>query len=155
MKEKPAETAKITAGSDIQSVFYNSDYIGLVYKDGDSENSHYTLNVYDKNGKRKFSESIDFDYDKIYGTDDEIIITGGTSCKIIRKNGSVKFDGDMDKKIISMVPSGRELEYVVVYSNSTDVIRLKSEPASLKTTDDVTEPNTATDIYPATSTDSN
>jgi hypothetical protein len=120
-------------GSDIQSVFYGSDYIGFVCKNTDTE-SDYIINVYDLNGKKKFSQGIDFSYDKVYAADDEIIVTGGTNCKIFRINGSVKFDGELDKKIISVVPDGKKLEYVVVYANSTDIIRLKPDSVSLDDT---------------------
>lgn len=157
MKEKPSETARISVSGDVQSVFYNTDYIGAVYKDSDSENSDYTLAVYETNGKKKFSQTIDFDYDKIYAADDEIIVTGGTRCMIFRQNGSVKFDGDLGKKIISMVPDGKNLEYVVVYANSTDVIKLKSESVMSRTTESSdSEIATATNAVwtnPATYTD--
>jgi hypothetical protein len=157
MKEKPSESAKIYVNGEVQSVFYNADYIGVVYKGGDSENPQYILTVYEKNGKKKFSESIDFDYDKIYAADEEIIITGGTNCKILRKNGSVKFEGDLGKKIVSMVPDGKDLEYVVVYANSTDVIKLKSESVSLKTTEstdaEISTSTTNLDKETATNTD--
>jgi hypothetical protein len=156
MKEKPSETAKIPATGNIQSVFYNSDYIGIVYKNDDSEDTKYTINVYDTGGKKKFSKTVDFDYDKIYAADDEIIVTGDTNCKIFRENGSAKFDGELDKKIISMVPDGKKLEYVVVYANSTDIIKLKSESVSLKkmetTAEDAATPTDT--INSATDTDS-
>jgi hypothetical protein len=159
MKEKPSESAKISNNGEIHSVFYNTDYIGVVYKtDSSADSSQYTLTVYEKNGRKKFSENIDFDYDKIYAADDEIIITGGTNCKILRKNGSVKFEGDLGKKIISMVPDGKKLEYVVVYANSTDIIKLKNEPASVKTTEeagDEAESQAVTEAAPATNTDVN
>jgi hypothetical protein len=153
MKEKPSETARISNKGEIHSVFYNTDYVGIVYKNDDSGDSKYTLTVYEKNGRRKFSESIDFDFDKVYAADEEIIITGGTRCKILRKNGSIKFDGDLGKKIISMVPDGKNLEYVVVYANSTDVIKLKDETVSVKTVDETGDETGDATVTSETNTD--
>ena len=51
---------------------------------------------------------------------------GGKNCIIFRKNGSVKFQGTLKNRIRSIVPSGKHLEYVVVYENETQVIRLKN-----------------------------
>jgi hypothetical protein len=54
------------------------------------------------------------------------------------------------------VPDGKKLEYVVVYANSTDIIKLKPESVSLKKTETTAEDAaTPTDtINPATDTDS-
>ena len=73
-----------------------------------------------------FSKSLSFDYDNIFAGKDEIIVTGGNDCAIFRKNGSVKFEGKLKSKIRSVVPSGKHLEYVVVYENETQVIKLKN-----------------------------
>jgi hypothetical protein len=73
-----------------------------------------------------FSKSLSFDYDNIFAGKDEIIVTGGNDCAIFRKNGSVKFEGELKSRIRSVVPSGKRLEYVVVYENETQVIKLKN-----------------------------
>ena len=38
----------------------------------------------------------------------------------------VKFEGELKSRIRSVVPSGKRLEYVVVYENETQVIKLKN-----------------------------
>lgn len=130
MKEKPSEIAKIGLEQEARSIFYNEGYIGYICENKENVEHPYMLMVYDTHGRKKFSENIDFTYDKIYAARKEIIVTGGDSCKIIRLNGSVKFDGTLKNRIISMVPYGKDLEYVVVYANSTDIIKLKTEPGT-------------------------
>ena len=46
---------------------------------------------------------------------------------IIRKNGTVKYDGKLSGKIRSIVPNGKTLEYIVVYDNFTEIIKLKRD----------------------------
>lgn len=125
MKEKPTDKASIELKEDIRSVFYSEKYIGVVQNytgDGDHK---YVVKVYNLNGGLEFDNYIDFDYDNIYAANKEIIITGGTNCLIYRTNGSVKFEGQMAGNIMSMVPNSNSLEYVVVYDDLTETIKLK------------------------------
>ena len=133
MKEKPNEKAEIEFEGEIRSIFYNEDYIGFVQeeKSEDGESS-YVMRVYDTKGNKKFTKNIEFTYDNIYASEKEIIVTGGVNCKIIRINGSIKFDGTLSGKILSMVPSGKKLSYVVVYDDATEIIKLKSDKSSEK-----------------------
>lgn len=125
MKEKPSEKASVKFDNDIHSVFWGTDYIGVICG-SDDEKASYTLKVYDLKGKNKFKRDVDFRYDNIYANDKEIVLSGDKRCMIVRKNGSVKFNGELEDKILNIVPSGRKLEYVVIYNGSTDLIKLKS-----------------------------
>ncbi|MDE6025876.1 MAG: hypothetical protein K2G45_10530 [Lachnospiraceae bacterium] len=128
MKEKPSERAKIELDEEIRSIFYNDDYIGIIQaaepKDGEKQ---YKLTTYDLKGNKKFSKNISFSYDNVYAAKKEIIISGGSNCLIIRTNGRVKFNGNLSGKVVSVVPSGKRNEYVVVYDNATEIIKLKSD----------------------------
>ena len=126
MREKPSERASIDFEEEIQSVFYSEKYIGVVMR-SDSDDCLYKAKVYDLKGKLKFDVDIDFNYDYIYADKNEFIISGETSCMILRKNGSIKYNGTLSSRIISIVPTGNRLEYVVTYDSRTEMIRLKSE----------------------------
>jgi len=93
------------------------------------------LEVYDLKGKLNFSTKINFEYDNIYAAEKELIISGGNDCVIYRSNGNVKFNGKLSGNIISVVPNGNNLEYVVVYSDSTEIIKLKAEANMEDTTE--------------------
>lgn len=126
MKEKPTEKASIKFDQDIRSVFYNEKYIGVIQNNEDQESNHkYVIKVYDLNGHLEFDDYIDFEYDNVYAAEKEIIITGGTDCLIYRTNGSVKFSGQLTGPIMSVVPNSNSLEYVVVYDDLTETIKLK------------------------------
>ncbi|MCM1272909.1 MAG: DUF5711 family protein [Clostridium sp.] len=128
MREKPSERAKIELDAEIRSIFYNKDYIGIIQdaepRDGEKQ---YKLTTYDLKGNKKFGKNIGFGYDNIYAADKEIIISGGSNCLIVRTNGRVKFEGGLSGKVVGVVPSGKRNEYVVVYDNATEIIKLKSE----------------------------
>ena len=127
MKEKPVLKKHIVFNDEIRSIFYGDDYIGVIQKNtNENTDALYTLHAYNLRGKEMFSKSLSFDYDNIFAGKDEIIVTGGNDCAIFRKNGSVKFEGELKSRIRSVVPSGKRLEYVVVYENETQVIKLKN-----------------------------
>jgi len=125
MKEKPTDKATIELKEDIRSVFYNKKYIGVVQNYTGKDNHKYEVKVYDLNGNLKFDNFIDFDYNNIYAANKEIIITGGDDCLIYRTNGSIKFSGKLSGQIMSMVPNSNSLEYIVVYDDLTETIKLK------------------------------
>lgn len=129
MKEKPSLKAEIDVDEEIKSIFYNQGYVGIIQAVNDPESEHlYKAKVYNTKGKLEFDTYIDFAYENIYAAKKEIIIYGGSDCLIYRKNGSCKYDGKLSGDIQSIVPNGNRLEYVVAYSDSTEIIKLKSEP---------------------------
>lgn len=126
MKEKPSLRKSLTFDKEIRSIFYGEDYIGVLQKETGEDAKHlYAISVYNLRGKLEFISYVDFDYDNIFAADDEILITGGNDCVIFRTNGTIKFEGKLQGRIKSMIPSGKYLEYVIVYENETQVIRLK------------------------------
>lgn len=125
MKEKPTDKATIELKEDIRSVFYNKKYIGVIQNYTGKEDHKYIIKVYNLNGNLEFDSFVDFEYNNIYAANKEIILTGGEDCTIFRTNGSVKFSGKLSGNIMSMVPNSNSLEYVVVYDDLTETIKLK------------------------------
>ncbi len=136
MKEKPSEKATIPVEQEIRSIFYGESYIGIV-QEAEEESKHmYTVKVYDDKGNLNFSDYIDFNYTNIYAAKKEIIITGDANCKIYRTNGKIKFNSTLSGEILSMVPNGNSNEYVVVYYDSTDIIKLKADKDTVEVKDE-------------------
>ena len=131
MREKPNRRATIQNGGNVRSVFYSEKFFGFVtdlddtgtQTDVKDEEHTYRVRAYNLKGKKLFDQYLDFEYDNVFASDKEVILTGGSDCVIFRTNGSVKFRGKLDGKIVSMVPNGLR-EYVVVYDNHTDTIKL-------------------------------
>jgi hypothetical protein len=134
MKEKPSEKAVISDfQGEVQSIFYNSKYIGIVErgntgltKDSDSEDSSlYTIKVYDTSGNRKFSIPLECSYSNIYATESEIIVVGTSECRIYDFNGNKKFAYSFSKEVKNLVPTGSQQQYIVVFDDSTEMIKLR------------------------------
>ena len=128
MKEKPSERGRTEYGGEISSIFYSSEYIGVIMPDSDGGSStNYKMVVYDLSGKQNFEYAFNMEYDRIYADENEIIITGSNQCLIIEKGGRTRFSYTFDNMVKSMIPSSRKNEYIVTFENKTETIRLKTE----------------------------
>lgn len=126
MREKPSEKSTISGfTNEVQSIFYNSRYVGIVEKGTGEENALYRLRVFDTNGNEKFSKSFNFTYNSIYATEDEIIIVGNAETRIYNFQGNLKFSYCFPKEVNNIVPTGSPQKYIVVYDDTTEIIRLQ------------------------------
>lgn len=132
MREKSSEKARITFESEVQSVVFNSEYIGVVVqnqgknKDGE-EKAPFVLELYNTNGKKVMTKMIDFDYNNVRMTSDEIVFTGGAECRIYTVKGKLKFSYAFKKNVVDMIPTGYGKRYIVLYDSGSEVIRLTHE----------------------------
>lgn len=130
MKEKPSERAKVKYKNDVQSIFYNSNYVGTVEKNNTataSSSAYYTMRLYDLNGNEKFEYPFDLNYEKIYASDEEIIFTGDNQCLIVTNKGRTKFRYSFDSRVKNMIPSTGKNKYVVTFEDRTETIELTSK----------------------------
>lgn len=126
MKEKSSEKAVIPLESEVQSVVYNSQYVGVVLMNED-EKSPYVLKLYNTSGHEVLDKDIDIDYENVRMNEEEIIFTGGTDCKIYTLKGKLKFSYTFSKTVRDMVPTGYSKRYIVLYDSGSEVIRLKHQ----------------------------
>jgi hypothetical protein len=124
MDEKPSEKAVIDVeNTEMLGVFANSDYVGYIAeneKDGD----RYTIYIYDLNGKLEAETGYNNSFSNIYATDDELVIVGEFDCSIYYLNGIKKFSTTFKKNLINIVPNGNKLEYIAIFENETQIIKL-------------------------------
>jgi len=133
MREKPSEKARITDfQGEIQSIFYNSKYIGVVERTssmladdaGDESLSPYLIRVYNTNGNLQFSKPLEFSYNYLYATEDELIVVGMSECRIYDFSGRLKFSYSFPKEVVNLIPTGNPEQYIVVFDDATEMIHL-------------------------------
>ncbi len=130
MREKSSEKARITFSGEVQSVVYSSEYIGVVIPNEEKakeEKAPYVLELYNTSGKKVKTKKIDFDYDNLRMTYDEILLTGGSECRIYTVKGKLKFSCAFKKNVVDMIPTGYGRRYIVLYDSGSEVIRLTHE----------------------------
>ena len=126
MKEKPSEKATVKFDHEIKSIFYNSDYVGVVYANDEAKASEqYTLEVFNTNGKTVLKKNFDIAYNKIHLIDNEIVVIGDSDCNIYTLKGRLKFSYSFEDKVIDIIPSNNNNEYIVLHEDRLDTIKLK------------------------------
>lgn len=126
MKEMPEEKFKTKKYDQIiRSVICNNDYVGIVVdnKDGDKK----TLNLWGKDGRKKLTKEIDFNYDDIEIVNDDIIMRSDRDAMIVRTSGKVKFQGEFKEDVEYIMPYNYRDKYYFITQQSIDKIKLANK----------------------------
>lgn len=122
--ERPVMQSETLINEEIQSVYYNESYIGLVFFDVTGA-AAYRMDVYNKEGKLVESVKINMDYTHIAFHRDKILIYNETECVIHKVGGADLYSGTFDKAVYAMVPTTSNHRYLLVTNDTIDTIELK------------------------------
>lgn len=122
--EIPKNTADVVLQEEVQSIFYNEQYIGLVYFSVDG-NSKYKMDIYDINGKKVNTFEFDLEYTDILFTENSAIIYNDSECEIYNWKGALKYKGNFKEAVYTMIPTTSITKYVLVTENAIQTIELK------------------------------
>ena len=122
--QKPAPILEKLFDEEVQSVFYNEDYVGLVFR-SDNSDYLYRLDVYDTSGDRAGSYYFSLEYTDLFFGQDNFVVYNETECLIMTLNEIEKFHGSFSKTVRLMIPAAGAYRYVLVTDNSIDTIQLR------------------------------
>lgn len=122
--ERPVNIASNLLEEEIQSIYYNENYVGLVFVNQNGE-SAYRLDVYNSEGSKVNSQLFDIEYTDIVFHKDQIIIYNDMECQICNIKGVDKFVGTFEKGVSLVIPTGSVYKYITVTSDSIDTMELK------------------------------
>lgn len=118
--EEMAEIFKtITLEGKIISVLHNEKYAGAVMEN----NEEKRLMLYDLKGSQVLDMAVDFDYDTVYLSGDEIIMFNDLSCVIYRTNGKEKFKYTFTTNISALYPINHLDLYFMV--NPAEILEIR------------------------------
>ena len=122
--QRPERVFETALEDEVNSVFYNENYIGLIYKQT-KEDAPYRIDVYNKSGDVVLSKDFKIDYTDVLFNKDLVIIYNANEYEIINVDGAEKCKGMFKNSIITMVPSANKTRYLFVSGSRTDEIQLK------------------------------
>ncbi len=123
--QKPKVTQKVKLDKQIKSVFYNTEYLGVVYNNDDSDNTRH-VDVYDMKGKSVLSKDFDMDYSRIgFLGNNEICVTSDVECRIYSLYGVERFHHTFDRKLYHVMSGVTQLNYTFILDGTTEKVRLK------------------------------
>lgn len=121
--QKPKITHEEEFEDKIDTIFYSSKYIGIVFKSTDTEYSQ-VLRVYDTYGKKVFSKSLNFKYNDICFAGKNVVMYDGSNCIMYSFSGTERFNYTFDKNIVKIVPV-KDNKFIVVNDTTIEEIELK------------------------------
>ncbi len=121
--ERPRSSAEVFLEEEIQSVFYNENYIGLVFLDR-SGGGKYKLNLYNTSGLVETSITFDLDYKDIIIWKGGIVIYNENQCMLANLDGEKRFQGEFEKPCLLFSPISAK-RYLAVSKESIDIIEMQ------------------------------
>ncbi len=122
--QKPVSEAEHLFDQEVQSVFYNEKYIGLIFM-SDKAEYVYKMDVYGVNGAKVDSYYFDVDYRHVLLADDYFVVYNEKECMIMTYGGVKKYSGHFIKTVNLMLPTAAAYKYLLVTDNSIDTIQLR------------------------------
>jgi len=122
MLQKPELIQEETLDKKIQSIIYNEKYFGLILDGLDSAPKQ--MQLYNLAGKKVLDQSLDFQYEKILLSGEEILMYDNLSCLILKTNGKEKFRHTFDTNIEAIYPINQLDKYYLVNANGISQIQL-------------------------------
>lgn len=119
--EKPKVNETVKFDKEVNSLFYNEDYIGIIFK---GNGSGYVLGVYTVNGKELFVKELDSEYGNMKIEGDEVILYDGKKCSIFTAKGVHRFEGELEEDIVDIFASEGMNKYCVITTSGLKEMRL-------------------------------
>ena len=123
-KQKPTLQTEIELDDEVQSVFYNGTNFALVFRNTEQDGG-YSIRVYDMNGRKKMTETIDFEYTDLIVENDRILVYNQNQLVIYGLNGVKKYEGKLGGTIRAIVPTSSDTKLLVVLEDSIQLIKLR------------------------------
>ena len=123
MKDKPELKKEIALKDEIQKVFFNEHYVGLVFKN-DNSNEPYRVEVYNLNGNREMRTNIDMNFDTVAFSGDNVLMYNDMNCQIISLKGVKKFEYTFKGEINSIIPIDGSRTFLFMTNSAIEKVRL-------------------------------
>ncbi len=123
--QKPEKQAEeVIEDDEIRSVRYNDSYVGLVFAEA-SDKGAYRLQVYNTAGSRVLTTYFDIDSAEIVFSNKQIIIYNQNEYLIKDMNGRIKYQGEFEEPVRTMIPTGSKSNFILATRESIDTLVLK------------------------------
>lgn len=109
---------------EIQAVYSNENYVGLLFRDS-TVGAQHRLQVYRNTGEKIDDFLFDMDFDHLFFGQESFAVYSEQECLIRTLGGIEKFHGEFSKSVKVMIPIGNSYRYLILTNDSIDTIQLK------------------------------
>ncbi len=123
--QKPQLTLELPFEQEIKSIFYNEEYVGIVYSNQDEAVTHH-MQIYDTKGKIRMETDFSLEYDSVsFLSNGEICVANETACDLYTVRGVYRFHYEFENILHCIIPGKMGLNYSFVMDDETQKVRLK------------------------------
>lgn len=124
--QKPAPDKEITLDTEVKSVFYSEDYIGLISNTAEDAEESRHMDIYDVKGKHLLGKDFTLDYEGIeFLENGEICIHNADECLIYNTYGVKKFQYTFETPLYKIMSGSTQTSYTFILEGTTEKVRLK------------------------------
>lgn len=123
-EQVPAIKAEHILEREVKAVYYDENYVGLVFA-SDRAEAKYMLRIFNTSGEKVTEYYFDMDYLGIFFEKNAFGLYNSTDCIISTMAGKYKYEGKFDKNVSLMLPTETPYRYRIVTDTSIDTIQLK------------------------------
>ncbi|HBA70170.1 MAG TPA: hypothetical protein DCZ40_12555 [Lachnospiraceae bacterium] len=122
--QKPLSSAVNFLDVKVQGIFYNDEYVGLVFLNTEGDGK-YRLNIYDTDGRLITSKSFDMEYTNVIFHKDEFIICNDIEYSIYNIHGTERLSEQFDEIVYLLVPQEKSNRFLIMTQNAMRVMEMK------------------------------
>lgn len=125
MKEIPEEIFKTKKyAQTIRSILCMDEYVGIIVdKSGTNKK---TITLWTREGRKKMSKDIDYDYDKVSIMKEDIVLSTARDAMIVRMSGKVKFRGEFKEEVEYIMPYNNKDKFYLITQQNIEKIKLSN-----------------------------
>lgn len=120
----PEQIAEIPLEEELRSVFYSDNYLGVIVNTITGE-FPTRLDVYQKNGRKLFSQGFHYNYTKAEFDGDYIFLYNENSCQIYNIDGTLKFEQTFDFYLNKIKRGSLWNRFLIIGSQSLQEIKVQ------------------------------
>ena len=124
MKEKPTIRKERKFDKEIQKVFYNEKYVGLIFENSKGD-TPYKMEVYSLSGEKIMSKEIEMNLDHVKFAGKNVLMYDDVTCELISLKGVVKFKHVFTKQLDAIVPMESTNTFLLMTKNKIEEISLR------------------------------
>lgn len=122
--QKPEVLAIHYFNTEIRGVYYNENYVGVVFYN-DMGGDRFRMEIYDASGKKVRTQDFALDYTDILFDEESFIIYNEEECIVTTMDGVQKYNGPFKKAVTLLNRGNGGYRYLMLTQDSLDVIQMR------------------------------
>lgn len=122
--EKPLSAAENLLNEEVQGIFYNEQYVGLVFLNTEGEGK-YRMDIYNTSGTLIGNKIFDMEYKDIIFYKDEIIIYNETEYSVSDMRGVERFSDQFEGMVYLLTPTDKMNHFIMMTQDAMNLLEIK------------------------------